>query len=82
MCVGILRVDFTGVGRLCYQDGHWYYRRRLVGLYQEIRLILLCLVPLTTLGSNLHNSAAPGGDYVTPMNNTHVLCVWLRYLQT
>ena len=37
---------------------------------------------LTTLGSNLCNSAAPGGDYVTPMNNTHVLCVWLRYLQT
>ena len=28
------------------------------------------------------NSAAPGGDYVTLMDNTHVLCVWLRYLQT
>ena len=37
---------------------------------------------LTTLGSNLCNSAAPGGDYVTLMDNTHVLCVWLRYLQT
>ena len=46
---GELRVDFMSVGRLCYQDGHWYYRRRLVGLYQEIRLILLCLSLLLLL---------------------------------
>ena len=45
-------------------------------------LTTLGLTTLTTLGSNLCNSAAPGGDYVTLMNNTHVLCVWLRYLQT
>ena len=104
---GELRVDFMSVGRLCYQDGHWYYRRRLVGLYQEIRLILLCLytsysllrlhtlyldlltctfLPLQetimlhtnilyySLYLDLLTSAALEGDYVTPMNNTHLLC--------
>ena len=45
-------------------------------------LTTLGLTALTTLGSNLCNSAAPGGDYVTLMNNTHVSCVWLRYPQT